>query len=808
MAYFLNALKYFIDYPKVLSDYRARMTATSIPDPEIRPATDESPVVIGPNLAENQELAKAVTQYLTQEYWYPQLWLAQPFWNTWRQVDNMWRARFAARDLAMPNVTKQSVETKTPTHVDGKSARGQSVKPFQQMHAVTNIMEQISWEDGLPVRAEVPEDVIEGDFYRPSEQSCLAANTILRTSAEEMDLRTRYRRNAGCFAKYGCSWALTDFEMRYEDVTLRWMAESPEQAQAIIQAYPSAQMVAPGMLVARERRVSSMVTHFIPLSVDDVLIDPLVSLSPVDRQPCPIVRQHITAAELQAHRYDAELNPFGWQNVDMAITETQNHYALSQEDEGPLRDRLKNRYNISDQTGGGWRTQRIKQLWRAFPLLRIAPDGTLDTSNTGVECPHCEGKGKFTQRTDSGQFAPSVTCPTCQGSGRVYLPLKRYFVDFFGGMGTGAVCLRIQEMPQGYEIPLLFAADLVEDDSTSIPMSKAEVALIATEQLTTCETQFEDSKNKVIYRGTKVKEDSPAAKVQDFNKPNLKVTYESDPREVERFDAGQYDETVTLLPQIQRKEDQIEQIFGVTPTLQGLLASGRRSALEIGEATEAAKNPLVLMTDRFNRQMMGGWGRKSLRNLELFGDRDYIRRVTGREYFGKVRMFTAVGKEFFAKLAAQQNIRYILESSANDPAMQAARPALWNKLLPLMGITDVRVPDGGMQKAQDEAMQIVSRILGDGEMLPPSPEDPHEIFLQVFNGALKDPYWQKHAPQNLPLLQQRIMWQTQLNIQQQMLMLQQQAAEQRLLNPPQEEQPGKQREPAKDAGQLSQSVQG
>jgi len=785
------------------------MTATAIPDPEIRPATDESRVVIGPNLADNEELAAAVTQYVTQEFWYPQLYLAQPFWNTWRQIDNMWRARFAARDLVMPNLTKQSLQTVNPALLDGKSARGQSVKPFQQMHAITNIMEQISWEDGLPVRAEVPEDVIEGDFYRPTEQSCLAANTILRTTAEEIDLRSGYRRSAGSFGKYGLSWALTDFEMRYENVVAQWMVEDEMQAQAVLQQFPSAQMVAPGMMQMPERRVAEMKTHFIPLAVDDVLVDPLVPVNPVDRQPCPIVRQHITQAELLDHRYDEEANPFGWQNVDLAIQETKNHYALSQQDEGPLRDRLKNRYNISDQTGGGWRTQRVRQLWRAFPLLRIGPDGTLDAKNEGVECPHCEGTGKLTQRTPTGQFAPAITCPTCQGTGRVYLPLKRYFVDFYGGMATGAVCLRIQEFPAGFTIPLLNAADLIEDDSTSIPMSKSEIALIATEQLTTCETQFEDSKNKVVYRGTKVKEDSPAGKIQDFNAPNLKVTYESDPREIERFDAGQYDETVTLLPQIQRKEDQIEQIFGVTPTLQGLLAAGRRSALEVGEATEAAKNPLVLMTDRFNRQMMGGWARKALRNLELFGDRDYIRRVTGREYFGKVRMFTAVGKEFFAKLAAQQNIRYILESSANDPAMQAVRPQLWNKLLPMMGITDIRVPDGGMQKATDEGMQIVSQILGDGNLTPPTPDDPHEIYLQVFNGALKDPYWQKHAPQNMPLMQQRIMWQTHLSVQQQMMQLQQQIAEQQLLNPPQQQdQPGKQREPAANAGQLSQNAQG
>jgi hypothetical protein len=780
------------------------MTAANVlPDPEIRPAMDEKRAVIGPNLAVNLTLARDVTVHLAENFWYPYLLLAMPFWNSRRIIDNMWRGRMAAADLTTPHVTKQTLENKTPTPIDGKSARGQSTKPFQQIHAVTDIMEQVSWDEGLPVKAMPPEQTVEDDFYQPTEQSCAAANIIFGRNSETLNLRNNYRKSAGSFAKYGLSWAMTDFSMRYESVELIFPLQDQMQADAVLQQYPDAMLV-PGAAKVRQNHVAEMLTHYHPLSVDDVFIDPLITCEPMSKQPCPIVRRHVTPSDIQANAYHPVSNPFGFVNIPLAMEQQKSHYALSQVDEQPLREKLKNRYNINDQMGV--KVERIKQQWTLFPLLRIGPNGELDTGE-GIVCPHCAGQGSH--ETETGR----VECPTCQGTKRVFPPLKRYMVDLYGHINSGATCIRIQEMPEGMEIPLLYGADLVEDETCSVPVSLSEIAMIAVDQLTQAETQYVDAKNSVIYRGFKFKEDSPSAKIQNSYMPNLRVPCESSMDEFERLETATYDETVTLIPYIQRLEQQIEEIFGVTPTLRGLLASGRRSALEVGEATEAAKNPLVLKTDRFNQKMMGGWARHTLKNIELFGDRDYIRRLTGREFFGNIKLFTAVGKEFFAKMAATANLRYILESSANDPSMAMVRPQIWNELLPLMGITNVRVPDGGMAKAMDDAAQIISQILGDGAFVPATPDDPHEIYVMAFKAALKTDYWKRFAPQNFPLLQQRIMQQTELQIQAEMMQMQQQMLQNQIMNPGGEEGGGNGNTPAqkrnpKDAGQASQNAQG
>lgn len=784
-----------------------------LPNPEIRPAVDEQPPVIGPNLAEDVNLAGEVTKYVVSEYWYPQELLLQPFWSAWKRIDQAWRARVLVQDSNVSSVNHKTIETLNPSEVDGRSMKGQSVMTFKQMHAITDIAEQLSWQDGAPFRVQVPEDVVEDDFYRPSDEAARAANSLLRQNADEIDMRTSYRKNIGAgFIKYGFSWAMCDFEKREEDVMVRYALDmqnpaiAEQQFAMVAQRYPgSSPRIVSGpdgvtYAVVMERKVEKFTTHFRHLPVEAVFFDPLVSCTPVECQPCPMVREHVTNAEIEGNPYRPETNPFGYVNIRAAIDNTKGQYALSSEDEGVLREKLKNRYNISDQTGGGPREERIKQRWTAFPLLRIH-EGKLDTGD-GIECPACNGRGAVPSETGD---AP---CGICGKSGKVHPPLKRYVAVFYGNMRGGSTCIRLQELPKGMDVPLLYAADLVEDDSCAIPMSKAEIALIPIAQLTLSETQFHNSKESCINRGWKVKTDSPAWLVQNLNKPGAKIPFESSEREATRNESNNFDETATLLPYMQSKEAQIQALFGATDTLLGMVQQGRRSALEIGEATQAAKNPLVLMVDRYNCAMIGGWAKKALRNMELFGDRDFIRRKTGREFFGKVRIFTAVGQEFVKKLAAEQNLRWVLQAAPAIPALQPAMPAICNKLFAMMGIGDIRIPDGGVGKASTDAMRIVSEILGSGMMIPPLPDEPHEIYLGVFNGAIKDPYWQTNAPQNLFLLAQRIGMQQQMLIQQQMQQLQAQMAMQAPMESGRKNQPPGPKEPATTLGEEMQHAQG
>jgi hypothetical protein len=581
---------------------------------EWMPAIDEAPPTIGENLAGNEELCKALTKYLTWTYWWPYEQLQQTTWNEDRQIDNAWRARFDARDLNFTALTRQTLAEAKPTPLDGKSAQGQSVAPFQQIQAVTNIFETLSFEDGLPMRATVPPDVEEDVYYRPTEESAKALNSIIAQNAEDVDFRNSYRRMAGSFAKYGRAWVHCPFSLERQEVAQKpiQITGGLPQVQALIAAAPDkrAEMTPEG-LVFYEPRLHIR-TEFNVLHVHDVYVDQFLPCLNMERQPAPFVREFVTPMDIEANAYDAKTNPFGYLNARRAVEATKGHYCLNQEDMVPMRDRLKNRYNLNDNYGPPER-QRMHQRWTCYPMLRIDDEGNLDIGE-GTPCKQCASSGKVEWQAENGEGVASTEkgpCPACEGSGRLRPPAKRYIVQFFGGLTLQTTCLRIQEMPAGMKVPILFGADLIEDDASSIPMSKSGVMLIAVEQATRAESQFERGKEYNVNRPWICWEDSPSAKVQDKNKSGATLLYSNDPKELQRAEGSNYDDGPTLLVYLDRSDTKIQRIMGASDTLLGQISQGRRSALEIGEATEAARNPLVLMVDRLNRMIPGKWAGSS-----------------------------------------------------------------------------------------------------------------------------------------------------------------------------------------------------
>lgn len=783
------------------------------------PAIDEHPPIIGKNLADNEVLCKAVTQFLTTEYWWPYELMQQRFWNANRRIDDAWRVRSSTIDLNTTAVTLPTQKATTPIPQDGQSAKGQSVMPFKQIKAVTDLGEILSFEDGLPMRAEVPEDVDEADFYQPTAQSAKALNSLIRQNCEKVGFRDKHRQAFGCFAKYGYNAVHCPFELRYVDYTHPPVPVlNPMQAQQMVAEHPGMQpQLVPmpqGVGIAFHEMRQQITTAFNPLHYDDLMIDPFVKLLPtIESQPCPMVREFVTNADLNGNRYDSKANPFGYLNVDLAIAADKGHFMLNDVDMQPMRDRLRLRYNLNDQVGGGLNRDRAHKRWTMYPLLAIDQQGNLD-SGEGTPCPMCMGQRKLvppappTPEGGGTVTNGEVDCPTCQGTGKVHPPQKRYVVNLYGDLTLQTTCLRIQEMPEGMPIPILFGADLVEDDAATIPMSKSEIALLAVEQGTRAECQFEQSKEQTINRGWKYQVDSPAAKVQNFNAANARIPWETDPKEAERCEQSSYDDTVTLIPYIDRCDAKMQAIWGATDTLLGQLAAGRRSALEIGEATDAAKNPMVIMVDRFNHQIPGRYAQLIQWNIEHFGDRDYMMRVTGRTYFGECRIFTAVAKEFLKKMAMAQNLLTVLQSSTMDPTLAPVRAEIWNAYFKLSGI-DIRVPDGGLRRAQASALNIINKILAYGIPDPALPSDPHEVYVSAFEEALKDPYWEQQYPTYIPLLYQRLMMQQQLLQQQQMMQFQMQVAQQNALNPPKQGAPGAKGKQAPEGhGQAMQQQQG
>lgn len=788
---------------------------------ETTPDIDEQPPEIQPNLAGNLALCTALITFLTETYWWPYEQLQRTTWDEDRRIDDAWRARVQTIDLNKTAVTRQTKDEQKPLRQDGRSARGQSVTPFEQIQAVTNAIETLLFDDGIPVRAQVPDDVEEDYFYQPTKQSALALNSLIMQNAEQVDFRNQYRKAIGSFSKYGRTWVHCPFTMSIQEVAqpaIQIQGGMPEVMQLVQMHQGMRPEMTPQGLVFHKPQLMVR-TEFDVRHVHDVYCDPFISTLDMERQPCPFVREYVTPVEMQANAYDAATNPFGYLNTNLAADTVKGQYCLNAEDEIPWRNRLKNRFGLNDNYGTPQR-ERIQQRWTAYPMLRIDQQGNLDTGK-GCPCPTCQGTrtvpAQAPQQTQDPSMPPQPapapdTCPGCQGSGMVHPPAERYIVQMFGGLRLQTTCLRIQKMPVNPKtglpmmVPIIFGADIIEDDSSSIPMGKTAIMLIASEQATRAETIFENGSEYNWNRPWLVHEDSPAMKIQNLNEPGVKIPFAQDPKEAQRAEGTNYDNGPSTLNYIQRSDDKIQRIIGATDTILGQIASGRRSALEIGEATDAAKNPIVLMADRMNRQVGGRWAKHLQQNIEMFGDRDYIRRKTGRTYFGNCRIFTAVAQEFVKRMAQAQALLTVLQFSAMDPTVQPIRPQMYNIYFKLAGIP-LQVPDQ-YPKAVMDATNIGVKILTQGIPDPPMPSDPHEIFVGVFEGMLSDPYWQQNAPpQNLEMLYQRMVMQQQMLQQQQQQQMMQQLAQQKAqaqaTAPP--EKPGR---IAEDKGQQKQNDQG
>lgn len=752
------------------------------PSAEIRPALDQTRPTIGPNLAGNEALCKAVAEQI-YSYFYPYMLQQQRLWDTWRRIDDAWRVKGRADDLDISSVDPAS-RNKNPDGKgdgirdtkDGVSAKIYPAAFHKQVRSKTDMHMSIAWADGLPVRAMKPETVYEHPLYNPTAQGVDAANELLRQCAESVEMKRRDRKIRGSWAKYGHAYLHVDFRYRFQDVPQVYtLPQNPEQAMAMLQAVsaefgghapqwgvgPMAERTATWM--KRMVDPDSMVTDFMPCRHDAVFIDQTLSADDMEGQPCPLICEHVTVDSLWGNDYDPETNPFGWLNCRRAIADGQSHYTLSDQSEGSFRLELAKKFGLND-TGMLKPRQSMKQRWTAYPLLRIDPQTMELDKGNGLDCPTCKGAKEVEMPGPPNELgepgAPTKQpCPTCEGIGRRYIEPRRFVVQGFGLLSTGAshfTVLRIQPNPTvKNRVPLIFGAHLTEDTAGAIPLSVSEASLSANDQLATAHNQFLNAKNSAINPPWKVQEDELAAMGMDLNRPNRNIPLQNIAGAVPA-ERPTVDATTTLVPYIQMGEGEVQDIHGLPDVLLGMVSGGRRAATQIQTASDAAKLPITVEIDSCNTQIHGRWAQFHLDNLEAYADRDWIQRRTGRTTFGKLQLHTAVAADFFTEQAKLQLLQNFLPAAIGIPGFNVARAA--QEIFKLAGFDDASefIDDSGVRVAQQEGFEIISRILGEGEPVMPSPSDPHDIFVPMFEQALKSKYWNERTPENMPLLQRRL----------------------------------------------------
>lgn len=796
------------------------------PSPEVTPALDEKPrPVIGPNLAGNIDLCRRVLSHVWKDFGYPYMLQQTLLWPTWDRLYDAWRVKGKRSDLDI-SYTDPASEQKNPdgrgdglTGKDGISAKVYPSAFHRQVRNKTDMHMSVAWDGGVPVRAVKPETIYEHPLYNPDTQQVNVANELLHQCADQIEMKSRDRIARGSWSLYGHAYIQTDFKYRLiPQAVTHQLPPDTNMAQMRVQAV-SAQMGGQQPQFDPQARTAtwwqlivdpdSMVTDYLPIRHDCVLLDQTLSASDMDRQPCPFVRSHGTRFDLWGNDYDPQQNPFGWLNVQQALSKGAQQYTLSAQDEGSFRLDLAKKYGLSD-AGQLKPRNAMKQLWTCYPMLAIDPATGMLDEGEGIECPTCRGAKQVAAQTmvggEAAQYstmpdvmgpviigpggpAPALMqakqdCPDCQGVGLKFIEPKRYVMQMYGLLSFGgessATVLRIQPIPTvGGKVPLLFGAHLTEDTAGAIPYCWAEAALPATDQLATAHNQFLDAKNQVINRQWLCLEDEPARNM-DLNRPNKNIPVQTIGG-VQPAPSIAFDITQTLQPYMGMQEGEIQSCGGLPPVALGQIASGRRAATEIQTASDAAQLPITVEIDSYNTQLPGRWAKQHLDNIEAYGDRDWIFKRTGRTTFGRVKLYTQVAKDFFTEQAQLQLLQNFLPAAAGIPGFNVARAA--QEIFTLAGFNNASefIDDGGVRKAQMDAFRIIAEFLGEGKFSPPTPFDPHQIYIECFQQALMDPDWLKKAPEMMPMLEQRLNFQNMLFQQQQQQQMMQQAQQAALM---------------------------
>lgn len=733
-------------------------------DPADARGFDEQAPQIGPNLASDPEFCKLVlTSWFKQLY--PQVLQQQRLWPIWERIDDAFRVKGKASDLDISAVDPQSVSLNPDKkgagglkdRKDGYSARVYPATFHKQVVTKTDMHKSIAWSDGLPVRAEMEEGDFEDPLYNPIQRSVDALNAELVRCARVTNLEQEDRKGRGAFCKYGHAWALPNFEYRMDVVPQSFaVPQDPQMAQQMMQdlmqrfGSPPQMSQSPFGMVAtwQQRTITKMETRLIFMRVDDVFVDQTLPADNMDMQLCPTVRSRVNRTALFGNDYDPISNPFGYLNCQQAMTESNPQWTFSTSDTIFQQELLK-KWGLS-MSGQIKPANALKQKWMGWPMLAIYQDPK--TGKLALD----EGEGVDTPQ------------------GKVFVKPERYVVEAFGNLeftNSSATVLRIQRNPTPKDrVPLLFAANLTEDTAGAIPLSKAEAAIKATDQEATCLNQFFNAKNKQIDPSWLVPTDFDIR--TDLGKHG--TNFPTD--EPERFKSlgPTYDFTQTMMEFQARMQAEGQAIMGMSDQLLGNVSTGRRPATELQNAFDASKMPITIEIDQYNAGILGQWALFHKEAIEMFADRAYLFKVTGRIMggYGALKLFTAVADEFMKRQAAIGNFQYMAQMVAPLPGanLQPIIAAMW-KLMKLPGNPNEILPDGGFNKARDDAMQIITQICGFGRLTPPTPSDPHQIYIGAFTQALKDPYWQEKTPETLPLLNQRLMMQIQLFQQQQQMQM-------------------------------------
>jgi hypothetical protein len=659
-----------------------------------------------------QQVRQQIFRWMLKNYIWPQVMERRPFEQVW---DRMLAMAKAARKKIGKDIDPKSRLARKGKESDRGRNVGSTIDGdvttissrieisdtliFDTVDRLSNLNHFISFKDSLPIRYEIPEDVVfpdENAVYSPTSSLVKSANAWLKFNAGQADVYRKHWMTARHHYTYGISLVSSEYVQRIEEVPRRDPAN-----KKIWKNMP--ELVEVGIT-------------FEPISIRKLWLNWRLPVYKMDYQVCPFFFEEMPRFAIVAKPYEPELNPFGFVNLDtipkaqyLFVGQELSSYQHAFEESNPG-------CSLSQLTAPEF---NIEMLWTFYPMLPLSYDETQ-------------------AQTESGGFV-------FDEDGSLGIPAKRYIMQTFGNslLNGQQEIIRLQRnfYPQD-SLPIYGSAHMPTLDDGAYPEAIGSILENHYDQICTCLLQAIENKDWINDPPVKIQFASPAMD-QDLNAKGTKIKVNS----MADFEARTpYDATQTTPAMLEMIRTQAQSSSKVVDAILGKAMGSRTSATEASNIFQTAMSGVTTDVNLFTHDIMGGYATRVWDFTGRWVDPDVLQAITGSYGFRIKPEHLAIrlglkwdaGSSFIESITRQQNIRYLLETTQpGDPDVN--RAYLLRMLLKEWKFPDVQliVNDGGAeQQVLMATTQTIETYLGKFVMI--DPEQDHAIAIRVKNSFLKD----------------------------------------------------------------------
>ena len=441
----------------------------------------------------------------------------------------------------------------------------------------------------------------------------------------------------------------------------------------------------------------------------------------MDYQPCPFFFNETPRFATLQNVYNPQTNPFGFLNLDKLAGTGNIDWLYSEPEMASLRNVMQEVIALQSKSGDiGSQAgsimpnllkaeHSIEAIWTYFPMLPLDPQ-TLE----------------WKKRKDGTPVG-----------------FYRYIVNQYGQNLAGKqILLRLQRnfYPRD-SIPIYGTSHMPDLDSGVYTPSLGYLLWNHYKEIVTCKAQYIANKDWINNPPAWVNASSPAS-TQDLNRSGAKIEVNG-PND---FGWRQpYDATGSTTNMMSALREQSKTTSKSDDALMGKALGGRTSATEANNAFQASMSAVTTPINLFNFDIMGGFAIRVWEYTGTWFPPELLKRITGsmglvltpEDLWTRVGLKWDVGSTYVESIVRQQNIRYILESSMGDPAIN--RAPMWRELLNEWRFDTAGdwVNDGGFEREVYVATnQAINTFYGKPVFV--NPDQNHQIALKVKTRFLED----------------------------------------------------------------------